>query len=394
MDNIRDFLTELNVKDLIKLFNIQIAIIVAILFFLLRGVFSQIILKIFFKITKNKQKIKQTKIYKILSNFFIFLGLYLGIMILKPSEKVLGTINLIFKIISIIFVTNIVNSFITKDSKLFVKSAKNSKNDTVNGFICRIIRGIVWVISIYIILKELNYDLTGLVAGFGIGGVIISLAAQDTVKSLLSGIVILTDRPFEIGDFIEVGNYKGIVQDITFRSTRIKKDLDSAIITIPNSVITSEYVVNWDKHQFRKLEFTLNLSMNTSAEKIKDIIEKIKFMLKNYYAVDPKSVQVNLSEISSYSTDIRIFLYINEPIYKEFLEKKQKIYYDILELVELENIDLAYPTQTLYVKNVESSKLDKKEAEIEELIGEEDELLAMKILAEQENKKKKQEESE
>lgn len=168
MNNMREWLTQVNVKDLIKIFNIQISIAVVLVFVIFRSLFSQIILKILFKITKNTQKVKETRIYKILNNFFIFVGLYLAIRVLRPTAQVLAVVNSIFKIICIIFVTNVINSFITKDSKWFKKYIKHSRNDTVNGFICKLARGIVWIISIYVMLKELGYDLTGLVAGFGI----------------------------------------------------------------------------------------------------------------------------------------------------------------------------------------------------------------------------------
>lgn len=352
MSNIRALLNQINVKDLIALFNIQIALAVFLIFFIFRGLFSHIILKICFWITKNNKKIKESRGYAVLNSFFMFLGIYLGLRLLKLNAQTLAIVNTIFKIICMIFIANFINSFITKDSKWFKMYVNHTRNDVVNNFICKVIRGIVWIITGYIIIKELGYDLTGLVAGFGVGSVIISLAAQDTVKSLLSGAIIMTDKPFEIGDFIEVGSYKGTVNDITFRSTRIRA-LDNSIITIPNSTITNEYVVNWNKLKSRRLEFTLNLSMDTSSEKIQDVVEKIKLVLKNNPKVLPDTVQVNFDAISSYSSDIKIYLYIDEAEYIKFLTVKEKVFCDILKLVELENIDLAYPTQTVYVKNTE-----------------------------------------
>lgn len=352
MNNISTFFSQINLANLMKIFKFQGAIVVFVIFFVFKGILANLALKIVFWFTKNKQKPKESKYYKILSKFIVFLGLYISIKILKPTGESLKVLNNIFKIGCIIFATSIVNSLISEDSAFFKKNIHYSKNDTINKFICKITRGIVWGISGYIIIKELGYDLTGLVAGLGIGSVIISLAAQDTVKSLMSGAVIFTDKPFEIGDFIEVGTHKGNVIDITFRSTRIKAP-DNSIITIPNSLVTSEYVVNWNKLENRRLEFVLNLSMETTSDKIKDLIEKLKLVLKNNPDVLPETVQVNLDAIASYSSDIKIFLYINESDYIKFLNVKEKIYCDILKLVEIENIDLAYPTQTVYVKNTE-----------------------------------------
>lgn len=371
MENIQSLINQINIGDLIKLFNIQVAIAVFLIFIIFRGVFSKLVLKIFFWMLKDKRKVKESKAYKVLNRFWIFIGLYFSIILLKPNAKQLVFVNSAFRIVCIIFITNLINSGITKDARWFKRHINHSKNDSVNNFVCKIIRGVVWVVSVYIIIKELGYDLTGLIAGFGISGVIISFAAQDTVKSLLSGAVILTDKPFDIGDLVEIGNYKGNVIDITFRSTRIKA-LDNSIITIPNSTITSEYIVNWNKLKTRRLEFVLNLSMDTTSEKIKNIISKIKLILKNNPDVLSDTVQVNLDEIASYSSDIKIFLYINKSDYIEFLNVKEKIYCEILELVEMENIDLAYPTQTVYVKNTDIEKSNIKRKEVKELESEED----------------------
>ncbi len=164
MDNLKNMLMHIKVQDLIAVFNIQIAVALFLVFFIFRGLFSQIILKVIFWMTKQKKKVKETNAYKIFNRFFIFLGLYLSIRLLKLDAQTLANVNSIFRVICIIFITNIINANITNESRWF----QHSKSDIVNNFICKIIRGIVWIISIYIILKELGVNLTGLVAGFGI----------------------------------------------------------------------------------------------------------------------------------------------------------------------------------------------------------------------------------
>jgi len=116
---------------------------------------------------------------------------------------------------------------------------------------CKIIRCVIWIIYIFICISEIGYDLSGLLTALGLGSAALALAAQDLVKSLISGVSILTDKPFVIGDWIEVGEYQGTVIDITFRSTRIKSN-NNSVITIPNSTITSTYVINWNRLTSRR----------------------------------------------------------------------------------------------------------------------------------------------
>lgn len=259
-------------------------------------------------------------------------------------------INKACVIIVILIITKIITSLIKEDSILFKKMNKDIKDAVLNTFIYKVIGALIWTVSIFIIIEELGYDLTGLVTGFGLGSVVIALAAQDVVKSLLSGLTILTDKPFIVGDFIEVGKYQGTVTDITYRSTRIKT-LSQAIITIPNSTITSEYVVNWNSIESRKFECTLNLSLETTSEKIKKVISQIKLVLKENPVVIKDTVQVNLNSISTYSIDINILLFIYETDYKRYLRIKEELLCVLLTLIEKENIDLAYPTQKIYLKD-------------------------------------------
>lgn len=163
---------------------------------------------------------------------------------------------------------------------------------------------------------------------------------------------ILSDRPFEIGDWIEVATYAGTVVDITFRSTRIKT-INNTIITIPNSVITSEYVINWNNLKSRRLDLSLGLHLDTTSEKIRKIIKQIKVVLANNPNVIEDTIQVNFASITECSSNINMFMYINETNYLKFLNIKEEILCSLLVLIEKENIELAYPTQTVYLKNNE-----------------------------------------
>ena len=197
-----------------------------------------------------------------------------------------------------------------------------------------------------------GYDLSGLVTGLGLGTVIISLAAQETVTSLLSGVAIFSDKPFEIGDWIKVGDYAGTVINITFRSTRIKC-ADNSVVNIPNSKITSDSVINWSKLKTRRIDYTLNLEMGTTVEKIQKLVKELKVVISSKDYVKEDSVYVGFSDISEYSSDIKIYFYVNEIDYVKYLDIKQEMNLEFLQILDKENVALAYPTQTVEVKNLE-----------------------------------------
>lgn len=358
MENIIGKLSAVDINNLLKIFDIQFAVGIFLVFFIFRTLFSKLIIKAYYTIIKREKNVKDSTMYKPLNLFFIFLGFWFGVNILPISNEIKYYINLVLRIIGIYFVFRAISTLITEDSILFKNILKDKENKAVNSFLCKFVRVILWLVFFVIAINEMGWNLSGfsaLITGLGIGSAAIALAAQDLVKSLISGFVILTDKPFSIGDWVEIGVFQGTVKDITFRSTRIQS-YNNSIVTIPNSVVTAEYITNWNKLPSRRFDCTLSLSLDTTSDKIKTIVKKIRVVLENNPEVNKDSVQVNFAQITNYSNDIKIFLYVKRTDYRGFLELKQEILCDLLELLERENIDLTYPTQTLYVKNNEEIK--------------------------------------
>lgn len=359
MDDLVSNLSREELKNLIQVFDIQIAIVILLLIFFTRSFVSRVILKVFDFFLKKKVTPESSEMYEPIKKMYLFIGVYLAFKILPIPIRLSIIMTSLFKSALVIFITKIINSTIfVSNSKLFKKS-RRGKSETVSVFICKIARIITWVIAIYIILVFILgfTQINGLVTGLGIGTVVISLAAQDTVKSLFSGITILSERPFVIGDWIEVGNYAGTVIDISFRSTRIRC-ADNSVITIPNSTITSEYVINWNKLKSRRFDCTLNLEMkDVDSEKIKDIIKELKVVICSKDYVQRDTVYVGFNGISDYSYDIKIFLYVTETNYIKYLKIQEDLNCEFLNVLSKENIGLAYPTQTLNVHNIENKKI-------------------------------------
>ena len=352
IDKMSEWIHSINVESLLKFFDSQMAIGVFLFFTIFRGVLSRLVIRMYYRIIKNDKSPKESSMYRPLNIFFILLGVFCMINMLPTNQYALNIMNQIFSVVAIFYITKAISTLITVDSVLGKKYFKNSKNPAVDKFLCKILKVTLWVVFALVAATRLGFDLSvfsGLVAGLGIASAGAALAAQDMVKSILSGIAILSDKPFVIGDWIEVDQFQGTVIDITFRSTRIKS-YNNAVITIPNSTITSNYVVNWNRLTSRRFDCVLNLTLDTPSEKIKKIVKEIKLMLQNDPKVIKETVEVTLNEISSSSCNVKIFLYVREAEYAKFLHAKQDILCNLLYLFEKENVELAYPTQTLFVK--------------------------------------------
>lgn len=188
MASITNFLSGIDLNYLIKIFDMQIALAVVIIAFLIKGVVARIIIGTVYKFTKNNTKARESEMYVPIKNMFVVFAIYIALCIIPKGERIAYIVNEIFKVITIIFIAKWITTFIHSDSKYLKKFFRKSENDTVNEFLCKIVRGIVWAVSIVIIIGELGFleDLSGLITGLGLASAIIALAAQELVKNLLS----------------------------------------------------------------------------------------------------------------------------------------------------------------------------------------------------------------
>lgn len=352
MVNIIELIKTINVDYLIKYAKI-IAII--LIFQLIGPIIARIIIGIIHKVIKSDKRSTDSGFYGPLKMFFYVLGFYISIYFLGTTKGIEKVANKVLKMIGIALFAKGLADSLTPDSFIFSlrnkhEDNKRKNNEALNGLLCKIFKAVIYLIAVFVIITELGYDLSGLFAGLGIASAAVALAAQDVVKSLLGGLTIFTDKPFEIGDYIEVGVYNGTVEDITFRSTRIRA-INNSIITIPNSLITSEYIINWNKLESRIIDTKLRISLEATTEQINRCISKITTVLKANEEVIDNTVEVHLAEISADCNTISIRTYIKVTDFSAYLRSKDRIYCDILDVLERENIDLVYPSQTVYTKN-------------------------------------------
>ena len=346
-----DKLTSIQIVDII------IAIGIIVFFRILSGTFSYMIIKIFKIKSKKAKEIKESAFFKPLKVFFIILGIYLAIVFLRVplqiNDQVMDIVTKVFKIISVIeFAVGLANSFTAKTilGKKLRKSLSQKMDDTVFEFVLKITRVLIYIIAIFLVLAILEINLTGLIAGLGLGGVIITLAAQDTAKNLFGGLVIFIDKPFAVGDWIEMDNYEGTIEDITFRTTRIRT-FENALVNIPNAIIADASVTNWSKMEKRRYKTNLCVELDTPLEKLELLKTRIENMLQERESVFDDSIIVRFDQITDNGMNILIYTYTNSVSYASYLKEVEDINVKIMKILNEENIELAYDTKTVYVKN-------------------------------------------
>ena len=349
LNEILDFFKNLTIENAI---DIGIGLAIIVIFKIISSSLAYIIVKMFkFKI-KDKNKIKNNGFYKPLKSFFIVLGIYIGFMVLKLPTDVFAVITKVFKICVILLATKGFSNLFDSNSESFAKLREKlnfNGNDTTINFFSKVAKALIYIIAGFILITELGYNLGGLATGLGISSVVIALAAQDIAKSFLAGISIISDRPFEIGDYITVGELSGTVEDITFRTTRIR-NAESQVIVLPNSILTDNNIINSSKRDTRRFFTVLTLELDTPLEKVSQLTENMKLALTTHPQIINETVKVFFETISADGIDLSIDLKTSALEYVDYLKFKEEINYTLLDMVNQAKIGLAYPSQSIYLK--------------------------------------------
>ena len=349
LNEILDFFKNLTIENAV---DIGIGLAIIVIFKIISSPIAYMIVKMFKFKVKDKNKIKNNGFYKPLKSFFVILGIYIGFMVLKLPADVFAVITKIFKICVILLATKGFSNLFDSNSESFAKLREKLNfdgNDTTINFFSKVAKALIYIIAGFILITELGYNLGGLATGLGISSVVIALAAQDIAKSFLAGISIISDRPFEIGDYITVGDLSGTVEDITFRTTRIR-NADNQVIVLPNSVLIDNNIINSSKRDCRRLRIVLTLELDTPLEKVTQLTENIKLALTTHPQVINETVKVFFETISADGIDLSIDLKTSALEYIDYLKFKEEINYTLLDMVNQAKIGLAYPSQSIYLK--------------------------------------------
>jgi MscS family membrane protein len=201
------------------------------------------------------------------------------------------------------------------------------------------------------ILQNLNINVSSLLAGLGIGGVALALAAKDTVANFFGSIMIFVDRPFQIGDWVVVSGVEGIVEEVGFRSTRIRTFYNSQV-TVPNAKFTETNIDNYGRRMYRRTTLTLNLTYDTTPEQMQAFVEGIRAVIKANPHTRKDLYEAHMSGFGAHSLDVLVYFFLKVETWSAELRERHNIYLELLRLAQELKVQFAFPTQTLHVDSI------------------------------------------
>lgn len=278
--------------------------------------------------------------------YFAVFYLSAGYLTLIPAIR--NAIDVLLVIILTIFSIRFLVAIINYGIETYlVKTEKDeSKKKSLKGILV-VIRIIVWGIGITFLLDNLGFKISTVIAGLGIGGVAVALAAQAILGDLFSYFAIFFDRPFEIGDFIIVGDYLGTVEYIGIKTTRIRS-LGGEQLVFSNSDLTNSRIRNYKRMEKRRVVFKFGVVYQTTLAQLKEIPGIITNIIKG--VKDTIFDRAHFSSYADFSLNFEIVYYILSSDYNKYMDIQQQINFAIKEEFEKKGIEFAYPTQTIYVE--------------------------------------------
>ncbi len=341
--------------------NFWINLAIFIVYIILLVVIARIVRKILFRLS-NKHKIAENEIYASFieaiassATFVLFsLGVASGISMLEiPHEKWAEIVSIVSNIIVIVAIGLFVLHLADVPSIWFEKLVSKSESKMNKMFlpvIRKTIRAVIIVLTlVQIIDVVIDKPITSLIAGLGIGGLAVALAAQDTLRHFIGSFVLAGDKPFDIGDRVVVDGHDGPIEYIGLRSTRIRT-LEGHLVSIPNGELANRTIQNIGKRPYIRRLANITITYDTPPEKIQRAIDILKEILDNHEGMDEEyPPRVYFNDLNSDSLNIMMIYWYFPPDYWKYMDFTEKVNFEIFKRFGEEGIDFAFPTQTMYL---------------------------------------------
>ncbi|MDY6822086.1 MAG: mechanosensitive ion channel family protein [Deferribacterota bacterium] len=342
----------------LTVYELSLFFLVLFIFLFFKKIFTNSILLILKKLAERTKTDIDDKLLNILERpikfLFVTIGLYFAFSVLSlPAEAndLIGHIIRSF-IIFVVFWTlyrgeSLLNTMLYK---VFIERKLDMATSLI-PFINKFIKATIICFAITFIIQEWGYDIGAIITGLGIGGLAIALAAKDTLANFFGSVMVLLDKPFKIGDWIVCSDAEGIVEEIGFRSTKIRT-FAKALVAIPNSKLANDSITNWSRRENRRINFNIGLTYSTNRSQIENIVNKIRDMLINHKYIKEDPLMVNFTDFGASSLNVFIYCFTTTAVWSEYLKIKEDVNLKIMKIIEDENASFAFPSTSIYVEKL------------------------------------------
>ncbi|MEA3283096.1 MAG: mechanosensitive ion channel family protein [Euryarchaeota archaeon] len=297
-----------------------------------------------------------------LGYFIVVCGIYISVASLHLPEQI-GIFDIVwahhffftlaFTFVALLLMLNLIDIVAYYMHQVTLKT-ETKLDEQLVPLVIKSLKVVVVTLTVLFLIQNLGGNVTSLLAGLGIGGLALALAAQDTVSNIFGSVTVFSDRSFHIGDWIRVDGVEGTVEDVGLRSTRIRR-FDQALVTVPNSRFIKSEIVNFTRMKKRRIKFNLGVTYKTSRKQMEEVVEGIKEIIKEDSNFEHNFYMVHFTEFGAYSLDIFIYCFTKTTVWDEFLAVREQFNLKIMQLLEELGVEIAFPSQTIFVDGTDET---------------------------------------
>lgn len=277
---------------------------------------------------------------------YIFFAVSLALNCIQVPSLVTTFFTYATPIVVVFIVVQSLQEFVDYGMQKLAKDKKQENEGSIVKVLGQIFRGTIWGLAFVYIISLFGIDVTTVVASVGVVGIVLAFGLQQILADVFASFSIFFDKPFDLGDFIIVGDNLGVVKKVGIRSTRIQS-LWGQEVVIPNQELTSARINNYKKMERRRVQFSFGVVYDTSAEKLEKALELTKEVVDKVEMADLD--RVHFKEYGDYSLNFEVVYYVDTPDYNKYMDIQQEINLSLKKRFENEGICFAYPTQTVIV---------------------------------------------
>ncbi|MDA3839478.1 MAG: mechanosensitive ion channel family protein [Patescibacteria group bacterium] len=280
--------------------------------------------------------------------FYVLVSINIALKTLSVGDFITKIIYYLFLISVMYYVIKFSEKLIDYGTGVIIEKKKEGGGGTgIINFLSTLSKVSLWVIAVVLLLSNLGYNVTSLIAGLGIGGIAIALALQNILSDIFSSVSIYFDKPFKIGDFVTINGYSGTIKKIGIKSTRIQA-LQGEEVIMSNNELTQAQIQNYGIMDRRRVVLELGVTYQTKSEQLRKIPNMLKKIIDK--ADNATFDRSNFSSYGDSSLGFETVFYIESSDYTEYMKIQEEVNLGIYEEFEKEKIEFAYPTQTLFIE--------------------------------------------
>lgn len=339
-----------------RLLDLGISIGILLLFLLFRKLFVGFLFAFLLKRMERLETASRLleAFEKSIRGIFVLVGAYWAVLYFVPEHwSYLLIVHKLFRSGMILLIGMGLYNLSAASSVLLENVSKRFGGDDSSmliPFLSKAVRFVVVILVFTAVISEWGFNINGVVAGMGLGSLALALAAKDTAGNILGGVIIILEKPFAKGDWILTPDVEGVVEDITFRSSKIRTFAD-ALVTVPNSTLANHPITNWSRMGRRRVSFTLNVALDTESDRLTAAIDRIERYLMNNEEIDERTIMVRFNEFKESGLGIFLYYFTKTVDWKEHLTVRQETQLEMLRILKEEGVRLAYPVQRVLVEN-------------------------------------------